>query len=189
MESDEIQLSRRRAFKQANTAQNLRMREWVQQNFEKFERSAEVIELFAGSGNFTQVLSEMGFRRVHALEVDARAVEALKQRELAGVTAEVCDLFWPQKWKPLIQAAKDTEILLLDPPREGFKFMDDFVFKFKQLRQIFYISCDPQSFAMQARSLHKIGWKLKSVQPVDQFPQTPHVELLAHFERPYKNNR
>jgi 23S rRNA (uracil1939-C5)-methyltransferase len=49
--------------------------------------------------------------------------------------------------------------------------------------EILYVSCDPASLARDLKGLGQSGWKLKSVQALDMFPQTAHVEALAVLTR------
>jgi 23S rRNA (uracil1939-C5)-methyltransferase len=45
------------------------------------------------------------------------------------------------------------------------------------------VSCNPATFARDARILADGGYRLARVTPVDQFRYTPHLELVARFER------
>ena len=49
-------------------------------------------------------------------------------------------------------------------------------------RRIVYVSCNPTTLAPNARQLVDAGWSLDRVQPVDMFPQTPHIECVALLE-------
>jgi len=46
-----------------------------------------------------------------------------------------------------------------------------------------YVSCNPTTLAPNAAELVHAGFTLAKVQPIDQFPQTPHVECVALLER------
>ena len=50
--------------------------------------------------------------------------------------------------------------------------------------RIVYVSCNPTTLAPNARQLVEAGYELKRVQPVDMFPQTPHIESVALLEKP-----
>ncbi len=52
---------------------------------------------------------------------------------------------------------------------------------FPDLNKVLYISCDTQSFAVDAVEFIKRGWHMAQIRPVDQFPHTPHVEILSVF--------
>jgi 23S rRNA (uracil1939-C5)-methyltransferase len=46
-----------------------------------------------------------------------------------------------------------------------------------------YVSCNPTTLAPNAAQLVEAGYALRKVRPVDMFPQTPHIECVAQFER------
>ena len=64
----EVVPNRRRPFRQGNSAQNLRMREWLAARVSELDPDRTVLELFSGSGNFTEVLVQAGFARIVAVE-------------------------------------------------------------------------------------------------------------------------
>ncbi|OGS05203.1 MAG: tRNA (uracil-5-)-methyltransferase [Elusimicrobia bacterium RIFCSPLOWO2_12_FULL_59_9] len=72
---------------------------------------------------------------------------------------------------------------LLDPPRSGLSPLALERLARREFARIIYVSCDPASFARDARRLADRGYALKEVQPVDLFPQTAHVELAARLDR------
>jgi len=75
------------------------------------------------------------------------------------------------------------DIAVVDPPRAG---MDRFALDAlaaKQPRALAYVSCDPATLARDAARLAQHGYLLESVQPVDMFPQTYHIECVAAFRR------
>jgi 23S rRNA (uracil1939-C5)-methyltransferase len=49
--------------------------------------------------------------------------------------------------------------------------------------KIVYVSCNPTTLAPNARQMVDAGYELRSVTPVDMFPQTPHIECVALLER------
>jgi len=181
IEADAVQINKRRTFKQANDAQNTNMKNWLRDKLQNEDKEQIVLELFAGSGNFTEILAGAGFNKIIAAEVDQRAVDNLNARKLDNVIGLACDLFHPRGWKPLGIDGRTASILVLDPPRDGFRRIDEFVEKFRNLKKMFYISCEASHFANEVRLLKKAGWTLMSVQPVDQFPHTAHVEILAEI--------
>jgi 23S rRNA (uracil1939-C5)-methyltransferase len=177
--SENLQLNQKTTFKQANTEQNEKMKSWLGECLAGLDKNQTVMELFCGSGNFTKVISDQGFQKIVASEVDAKAITKLNAQNLPGVQGFVTDLFYSTHWNQLLEVGKDTETLVLDPPREGFKGVQDFVKQLPNLKRIFYISCEASHFFQETKLLAQLGWKLEEVQPVDQFPHTPHVELLS----------
>lgn len=139
-----------------------------------------VADLFAGVGTFA--LSVQAGRKVYAAEGARDAIAALTaaaNRARALVATEHRDLFR----RPLIPAELDRfGAVILDPPRAGAEE------QVKQLAQsavpaIAYVSCNPASFARDAKMLVAGGYRLDWVRPVGQFRWSTHVELAARFSR------
>ncbi|HBQ39837.1 MAG TPA: class I SAM-dependent RNA methyltransferase, partial [Halieaceae bacterium] len=64
----EVVPNQRRPFRQGNDAQNNFMREWLAHRLQTLDPSRTVTELFAGSGNFTEVIAARGFQQIFAVE-------------------------------------------------------------------------------------------------------------------------
>jgi 23S rRNA (uracil1939-C5)-methyltransferase len=72
---------------------------------------------------------------------------------------------------------------IVDPPRTGMsKEAGERLARLEPPR-IVYVSCDPPTLARDARRLLDAGYRLSSLRAFDLFPNTPHVESLAVFER------
>ena len=134
-------------------------------------------DLFAGLGTFALALPG----KVYAAEGARDAIGALKlaaARAGRPVFTEHRDLFR----RPLTTAELNRfDAVLLDPPRAGAR---------EQVAQlaaasptICYISCNPSSFARDAKVLCDAGYRLDWVQPVGQFRWSTHVELAARLVR------
>ena len=139
-----------------------------------------VADLFAGVGTFA--LSVQAGRKVYAAEGARDAIAALTgaaNRARALVATEHRDLFR----RPLVPAELNRfGAVILDPPRAGAEE------QVKQLAAsaapvIAYVSCNPASFARDAKTLIEGGYTLDWVQPVGQFRWSTHVELAAKFSR------
>ncbi len=72
--------------------------------------------------------------------------------------------------------------MVLDPPRAGAKEQVAELAK-AATKRIAYVSCNPATFARDARTLVDGGWRLEWIRPVGQFRWTTHVELAARFVR------
>ncbi|KJS06183.1 MAG: hypothetical protein VR73_10475 [Gammaproteobacteria bacterium BRH_c0] len=177
--ADTLVLNQRRPFRQGNSGQNQRMQAWLAERLAGLDKSIPVLELFAGSGNFTQVIAAAGFGRILAAEGSAEAIEALQARQLPGVEALVCNLFNEDSFDTLRRRLPDAGIVVLDPPRDGLKQAARLLPKKHKVRDILYISCDLATFTRDVGVFMAKGFKLTEVQPLDLFPHTPHVELLA----------
>jgi len=135
-----------------------------------------VADLFAGLGTFALALSG----RVYAAEGARDAVLALKGAGAGrGVFAEHRDLFR----RPLDAAELNRfEAVILDPPRAGAKEQAPHLAA-SLVPRLAYISCNPNTFARDARLLTEGGYRLLWVKPVGQFRWSSHVELAAAFRR------
>jgi len=140
-----------------------------------------VAELFCGLGTFTLPLAAGG-GRVVAWDGAAPAVGALVAAARAAslpVAAETRDLVR----RPLVAAdLKKADTVLLDPPRGGAREQMPAVTA-SRAGTVIYVSCNPVSFARDARMLVDAGFRLERILPVDQFLWSPHFELAALFRR------
>ena len=173
--------NQRRPFKQGHISQNPKMKAWLKSKVQNLNLSSPVLELFCGSGNFTEVLVSAGFQDIAAIESDATAIFSLKQKGYKGVQALAANLYDSKSFPTLQLKFGRREILVLDPPREGLQNQQSKLLQtFPKINHIFYISCDPESWARDLALLQKEGgYQLVEVQPIDLFPQTPHVEILS----------
>lgn len=181
IEADGVSVNARLPFRQANTEQNQYMQQWLAERLAKVELSSPVIELFCGSGNFTEVLSQQDFPSITAVEVVGEALDALKAKHLQRVAVLGVNLYEEGGLEKALKAEPKARTLVLDPPRDGLKERAALLKKSCKIRDIVYISCDLATFTRDIADLCDAGYKLVSVQPLDQFPHTPHVEILAHL--------
>lgn len=180
---EQIVSSKKLAFRQGNTEQNEAMKKWLAEQIAHLNKQSSVLELFCGDGNFTQVLVDQGFEQITAVEVGKEAVQRLQQKNLKPVKAISADLMSSKTWHWIEKNADQPKLLVMDPPRIGFKGIRGFLNKLKTIDRIIYISCSLPDFCRDAHAIQKLGFKWTKIQPVDQFPQTPHIELLAVAER------
>lgn len=142
----------------------------------------KVVDLFAGSGTFSIPLAERA--EVHAVEGEATMIAALEKgarmaEGLKRLTTETRDLFR----RPLEpDEFKGVEAVVIDPPRAGAEAQVAVLAK-TAVPVIAYVSCNPATFARDARVLVEAGYQLDWVQVVDQFRWSSHVELAARFSR------
>ena len=142
-----------------------------------------VVDLFAGSGTFTLPLADSA--EVHAVESDAAMLAALDRgwRQAQGlhrVSTETRDLFR----RPLEpDEFKGFDGVVIDPPRAGAEAQTATLAR-ARVPVIAAVSCNPVTFARDARILTEAGYVLDWVQAVDQFRWAAHVELVARFSLP-----
>lgn len=137
-------------------------------------------DLFSGLGTFALGLGEG--KTVYAAEAARDAIALLKAaagRAGRRVGADHRDLFR----RPLVPAELDRfAAVLLDPPRAGAREQVVQIAASK-VPTIAYVSCNPASFARDAKLLVAAGYRLESVQPVGQFRWSTHVELAGIFRK------
>jgi 23S rRNA (uracil1939-C5)-methyltransferase len=149
------------------------VREWLAD-------AASVADLFAGLGTFAFALT--GATRVLAAEAsrDAHlACRAAAGRVQRPVEAVHRDLFR----NPLrADELRGFDAVVLDPPRAGAR---EQVLQLAQsaVPRIAYVSCNPSSWAKDARVLGDAGYTLAELRPVGQFRWSTHVELASLFVR------
>ena len=85
--------------------------------------------------------------------------------------------------RPLIEQAGQPDVVVIDPPRAGLS--QKIVRRVIECEapRIVYVSCNPTTLAPNAAQLVEAGYRLSRVRPVDMFPQTPHIECVALFEK------
>ncbi|HYT49057.1 MAG TPA: class I SAM-dependent RNA methyltransferase [Pyrinomonadaceae bacterium] len=146
------------------------------------------IELYCGVGLFTLPLAHR-FKHVIAVEDDAEAASfALMNLANSGLMNAEIEKSNVARWlEANLECAGDdgaldrVDFLLLDPPRTGAE--SRVIGGILQLRprQISYVSCDPATLARDLKKLIAGGFSLDSIVAFDMFPQTHHVETVAHL--------
>ncbi|MEI8202854.1 MAG: 23S rRNA (uracil(1939)-C(5))-methyltransferase RlmD [Bacteroidota bacterium] len=167
------------SFFQTNSYQALKLYSKVSE-FADFKGHETVYDLYTGTGSIAvfiakQVVKVVGVEYVESAVEDARMNAKINQAEntsfVAGDLAKVfTDEFVAQHGKP--------DVIITDPPRAGMH--EKVIQQILKLlpEKIVYVSCNPAS---QARDLQLLSEKyiLKSIQPIDMFPHTHHVENIA----------
>lgn len=147
---------------------------------EMVKGASRVVDLFAGCGTFSLPLAERA--EVHAVESEAAMLEALDRGwrgtpGLKRVTTEARDLFR----RPLLEdELARFDAIVIDPPRAGAEAQIALIAAAK-VPTVAMVSCNPITFARDARKLVEAGYILHPVQVVDQFRWSPHVELVTRF--------
>ncbi|MFN6005269.1 MAG: class I SAM-dependent RNA methyltransferase [Paracoccaceae bacterium] len=141
-----------------------------------------VVDLFSGVGTFSLPLAET--MEVHAVEGDAAMTKALdlaarNTPDLHRISTETRDLFR----RPLEPDELNRFTgAVIDPPRAGAEAQTA-TLAASTIPVIAAVSCNPVTFARDAKVLTGAGYRLTSVQVIDQFRWSTHVELVARFTR------
>ncbi len=146
--------------------------------------AARIADLFAGCGTFALPLAEGA--EVAAVEGEAAMVAALDRgwrgaQGLRRVTATARDLFR----RPLEpDELRGVDAVVIDPPRAGAEAQAQRLAA-ARVPVVAMVSCNPATFARDARILVDAGYRIDWVQPVDQFRWAAHVELAARLSLPH----
>jgi len=140
----------------------------------------KVADLFCGIGTYSVPLSESA--SVQAFEIQGEAIATLqaaaKQRSL-NLRTQVRDLFQQPLSSDELRA---YDVLVLNPPRAGAKAQTEEIAA-SRVAKVVMISCNPASFARDARTLKNAGFSLMHAAGLDQFVFSPHLEIAAAFSR------
>jgi len=143
-----------------------------------------VFDLFCGIGTIGLTLAANA-GEVWGVEIVEEAVaDAIGNAELNGIgNARFFAGDIRTAARPLVEQAGQPDVVVVDPPRAGLS--QKIVRRIIETgaKRIVYVSCNPTTLAPNARQLVEAGWTLQRVQPVDMFPQTPHIECVALFGR------
>lgn len=139
-------------------------------------------DLFCGVGTFALRLA--GRAPVLAMDSDPAALAALERsahaaRGLKTITPRRRDLL---RSPPTPAELRGFAAVAFDPPRAGARRLAEELAR-SAVPRLAAVSCNPATFARDARILIDGGYRLLWVQPVDQFLYAPHIELVAAFAR------
>lgn len=145
-------------------------------------KARRIAELHAGCGTFTFDLARIG--KVHAVEGSRPSLNALdhaaKRAQLNHrIATEARDL---ERAPLTFQELKNFDAVVFDPPRAGAKAQSEVLAK-SRVPGVIAISCNPATFARDARALVDGGYELTAMTVIDQFIWSPHVELVAAFRK------
>ena len=144
-----------------------------------------VVDAYGGAGLFSLFLGERA-GRLFGIEGDREAVrcaginlrrEGLGQAEFfQGDVADVLD-------REFLRRRMKVDVVVLDPPRDGCG--GEVIEKVAAIgpERIVYVSCNPATQARDIRRLSECGYALRRLQPLDMFPQTAHIEVVALLTR------
>jgi 23S rRNA (uracil1939-C5)-methyltransferase len=145
----------------------------------------KVLDLFCGIGTIALVLA-LDAGEVWGVELVEEAVrDAIENAKLNGIdntrffAGDVRLVM-----RELLEQSGSPDVIVVDPPRAGLSQKVVRRIIEAEAQRIVYVSCNPTTLAPNARQLvDDGGYTLKTVRPVDMFPQTPHIECVALLER------
>jgi 23S rRNA (uracil1939-C5)-methyltransferase len=171
------------SFFQTNTEQAERLFALVLQACE-LGGAETVIDLYSGTGAISLLLARR-CRRVYGIEVAAAAVaDAVGNARVNGI--DNCTFLTGEVRYVLPALLRDgvrADVVVADPPRAGFHPKALAALVTLAPARLVYVSCNPATLARDVGELLRHGYRLEWVQPVDMFPQTPHIEAVARLRR------
>jgi 23S rRNA (uracil1939-C5)-methyltransferase len=144
-----------------------------------------VLDLYCGIGTIALALA-LDAGEVFGVEIVERAVaDAIANAQLNGIdNASFFAGDVRTAMRPLLEESGRPDVVVVDPPRAGLSQKIVRRVLEAEAQKIVYVSCNPTTLAPNARQMADAGYELKTVRPVDMFPQTPHIECVALLERP-----
>ena len=146
--------------------------------------SETVIDAYCGTGTISLCLAKKA-KKVIGIEIVEAAIEDAGRNadfnHVENVEFHAADAgkLMPELYKEGLR----PDVIVMDPVRAG---CSEDVLKAAaamEPKRIVYVSCNPATFARDAKMLDALGYTLRQVQPVDMFPQTMHVETVALIEK------
>jgi len=134
------------------------------------------VDLYAGVGFFSVPIARV-CESVTAVEGAYASFQYAKRNVPANVTLVHAPV---ESW---VERMPHADFVFLDPPRSGAKPNVIAAIAAKTERRICFLACDPVTFARDANRLLASGWRLSTLDLLDLFPNTHHVETLSSFER------
>lgn len=156
-----------------------KVREWAD------SKGAEsVLDLYCGVGGISLFLASV-VREVFGIEVvDAAVADAEANAHLNGIrncrfaAGDVAEIL-----NEIAKEQRNFDLAVLNPPRKGCEARVLYHLAAIRPAKIIYVSCSPQTLARDLDILAGKGYRTTAIQPVDMFPQTPHVENVALLVR------
>ena len=140
-----------------------------------------VLDLCCGIGTISLLAAKQA-QTVTGVEIVRQAVSDARANALANHIANARFLCQDAE-QFLKQCTQPADVVFLDPPRSGFT--ESFLRGLARLApaRIVYISCNPETHTRDLAVLNRNGYAVRTVQPVDQFPFTAHLEAVSLLER------
>lgn len=144
-----------------------------------------VIDAYCGIGTISLSLAKV-VKKVYGVEIVPEAIEDAKRNAHINKISN-CKFVVAKaeeqlgKWQ---KAGLKPDVIVVDPPRKGLdESLIESVAEMSPQRLI-YVSCNPATLARDAKLFAEHGYQINQpIQPVDQFPQTVHVESVTVFEK------
>jgi 23S rRNA (uracil1939-C5)-methyltransferase len=169
-----------KSFVQVNPGQNRNLIEKVLE-WAGLKKDEKAVDLFCGSGNLTLPLAFQG-GKVWGVDQDREAIDSARENARRNLMNN-CTFWAGTAEEGIGRIKKETEsvdLVVLDPPRVGAHSALNPLVSLHP-RKILYVSCEPPTLGRDLARLVSLGYNVKRVQPLDMFPQTYHIEMVAEL--------
>lgn len=141
----------------------------------------EVFDLFCGTGTITQAIAQKAGFCTGVEIVEDAVIAARENAKLNGITN--CEFIAGDVFEVLDKLHKKPDVIVVDPPRKGIepKALDKIISY--GVKEIVYISCNPQTLVDNLYYMSFYGYEVKYLRAFDNFPNTKHVECVVLLER------
>lgn len=148
------------------------------------QEDMRVLDLFCGVGTFSLPLASRS-KELAGIEIVESSIESAKRNAVDNGLDNTyfVAIDARQGMKDLPDTWGRPDLLLLDPPRSGAGGKVMRAIGRLGTEKVVYVSCNPKTMAEDMVWLRDFGYELKVVQPIDQFPHTPHVECIVLMEK------
>lgn len=140
-------------------------------------RLAAAWDLHAGVGLFAAALAGRA-RALHAVESDPQAAPLLARNLPRGARA-----FEGTEVEFLRRQDRAPDVVIADPPRTGLSRQARDLLARLRVPRVVLVGCDPAAFALDLGALVRSGMRVTSLALLDLYPQSSHVEAVAHLQR------
>jgi 23S rRNA (uracil1939-C5)-methyltransferase len=143
-----------------------------------------LLDLYCGTGSIGICASRMA-REVTGIELEPSAIKAAEQNAMLNGIDNI--RFFTGSVQEFLAERKEIlsgiSVAVVDPPRAGLHPKALKGLTPLGLERLVYVSCNPATFARDAAELRLAGYRLCRIIPVDMFPHTMHIELVASFRK------
>ena len=151
----------------------------------KLTKNDQVLDLFSGTAFFAISAAQFSDSVVAveaSLEAHSLAQKNIERNKLANIQAVNANADRPADWPDKIKEMQPSAVII-DPPRRGISRSLMSCLKDQKPDKILTVNCKLSSFNIMQAQIREAGYQLREVVPVDLFPHTLHIEVMAIFER------
>ena len=179
------------SFYQVNPVQTQKLYEKALE-YAGLEGNETVWDLYCGIGTISLFLAQKA-KKVYGVEIVPEAIADAKNNAkineienaefFVGKSEEILPAYYEQYAKDHPGEHAHADVIVVDPPRKGCEENLLHTMASMQPDRIVYVSCDSATLARDVKVLGELGYEVKKVRGVDQFPMTCHVECVVALHR------